>query len=157
MRPLAMIPGVFMLLACAGEKDPAPVDTDPIVPPPNPTVSIQEPLSGAEVAGDTLRVVVTPTDFELTRKDEVALRLPLGPLGWAGAAWGHEAGELPNGYIAYRIDGTVLAETIETDVTLALAGLSAGPHTLSAELHYPDGDGFYPPALAEVVFQITGG
>jgi len=143
--------------ACTGaEPDAADTDTDPPLPIwPDPTVTASEPADGATISGETMRVVVSTTDFILTGKDEVVWSLPT-PLGLlSGVAWAHVVGDQPNGYIAYKVDGVSLAETIETDVLLPVTALTAGQHALLVELHYPDGDTFYPPALDQVPFTYT--
>lgn len=142
------------LCACTG-AEPDDVDTDTDLPLPiwpDPTITASEPLDGATISGETMHVVVTTANFKLTRKDEVVWSLPT-PLGLlTSVAYAHVVGDEPNGYIAYKVDGVALAETIETDVMLPVSALAPGQHALLVELHYPDGDTFYPPALDQVAF-----
>jgi hypothetical protein len=140
--------------ACTGD-DPEPVDTDlPLPIWPYPTVAVTEPVAQAVINTTSLRVVVTTADFKLTGKTAV-VRVSPGPLWWLGSADAHVLGEEPNGYIVYDVDGRVLAETIETDVLLPIGELTEGQHYLTVKLLYPDGDGFYPPVLAQVPFTFT--
>jgi hypothetical protein len=71
--------------ACTG-AEPDDVDTDTDIPLtiwPDPTVTASEPVDGASISGETMRVVVSTTNFVLTRKDEVVWSLPT-PLSLLG-------------------------------------------------------------------------
>ena len=154
MRALAVI--ATLVVGCA-DGDVSGDDTDTVQPAPTwpaPTVTVDAPASGAALTG-RVRVQVRLTDFRLSGVADT--------LGWwpsplaliEGQAWAHVITDEPNGYISYRVDGVTLADTIETDVELDLSAFEPGQHALLVELFYPDGDGFYPPVLAQVPFTWT--
>lgn len=145
------------LVGCATESTDTGLDTDTLA---QPAVSIVSPAAGTELPDGTVEVAFVVTDFTFTRKDETAWWSPARWLPALGSALvpearAHTPGEAPNGFAIVRLDGTVVAE-ITTDAT-TLTDVAPGPHTLSVELAYPDGDVFYPPVEATVSFTVAGG
>lgn len=148
--------GALVLAGCATESADD-VDTDVLA---QPAVAIVSPAAGAELADGTVEVVFVVTDFTFAPKDETAWWSPARWLPTLGAALvpearAHTPGEAPHGYAIVRLDGAVVAEIAQETTTLT--DVAPGPHTLSVELAYPDGDVFYPPVEATVSFTVGGG
>ena len=94
-----------------------------------PSVAFLAPLEGAVVAADTsVAVSLLVEDFVLASPAK------------------HNEGT-PEGYVLLRVDG-VDAETLASTQTEVL--LATGPHTLTAELFYLDGDALEPRATTSV-------
>lgn len=150
--------GLLASSCMAGRPDGGDTDTGatPATLYPRPSITVTSPAEGVTVSGPDVPLALDVQRFNLTGKQPSARAAP--PLKLWGldmlcpAADAHTLETPPLGYIAIRVDGVLTAETI--DVSTTMVDLAPGPHTVEAELLYPDSDGFYPAVLDDVTFMV---
>jgi hypothetical protein len=143
------IPIVLAWAACGPSEDPAAtggVDCARVVP----TLTIAEP-SGT-VSGPDVEVRLEVTGFDWV-EGTTARRDGFAPLSWLiPVAYAHDPTACPSGHAVLSLDGVEVGTT--ADGTFTLVGVPPGDHAVTAELAYPDGDGFFPPVVDEVTFTV---
>ena len=88
---------------------------------------------------------LSPVDGDTVTAGDVAVSIVVDGFTLHAPAK-HNEGEAA-GYVAVSVDGAEVLTTGETQFTLPLV---AGAHTLTAELHFEDGDALEPPATATI-------